>query len=53
VRERYQREAHQRQQAARRALAQARCPLIELRTDRSYLPLLMQYFKRRRKGRAR
>ena len=51
VRERYQQEAHRRQQVARRALAQARCPLIELRTDRSYLPVLMRYFKRRRKGR--
>ena len=52
-RERYQREAHQRKQAARRVLAQARCPVIELRTDRSYLPILMQYFKRRRRGGAR
>ena len=52
-RERYQREAHRRQQASRQALAQARCPLIELRTDRSYLPLLMRYFKRRRRGRAK
>jgi len=51
-RERYQRQARERQQAARRVLAQARCPLIELRTDRSYLPVLMRYFSRRRRGRA-
>jgi uncharacterized protein (DUF58 family) len=53
VRERYQREAHRRQQAARQVLARARCELLELRTDRSYLPVLMQYFSRRRRGRAR
>ncbi|HTM57617.1 MAG TPA: DUF58 domain-containing protein [Candidatus Udaeobacter sp.] len=51
VRERYQQEAKRRQHAARQVLAQARCPLIELRTDRSYLPVLMRYFSRRRRGR--
>jgi uncharacterized protein (DUF58 family) len=53
VRERYQLESKRRQHAARQVLAQARCPLIELRTDRSYLPVLMRYFSRRRRGRRR
>jgi uncharacterized protein (DUF58 family) len=52
VRERYQREAQARHRAAQHALAQLRCPMIDLRTDRSYLPALMTYFARRRRGRA-
>ncbi|MBI1798217.1 MAG: DUF58 domain-containing protein [Candidatus Eisenbacteria bacterium] len=51
-RERYQHEAQERQREAQRALRLARCPWIELRTDRSYLPPLMRYFARRRRGRA-
>jgi uncharacterized protein (DUF58 family) len=51
VRERYQREAQARHRAAHQALALLRCPMIDLRTDRSYLPALMNYFARRRRGR--
>ena len=35
------------------SLARARCPVIELRTDRSYLPTLMRYFAARTRGRPR
>jgi hypothetical protein len=37
--------------AAEQVLREARCPLLELRTDRSYLPTLMHYFNQRRRGR--
>jgi uncharacterized protein (DUF58 family) len=53
VRERYQREGRERQAAVRRVLTQARCEWFDLRTDRSYLPVLMRYFAQRRKGRRR
>ena len=53
ARDRYQREGRERQAAARRVLTQARCEWIELRTDRSYLPVLMRYFAHRRRGRRR
>uniref|UniRef100_A0A832I1E1 DUF58 domain-containing protein n=1 Tax=Eiseniibacteriota bacterium TaxID=2212470 RepID=A0A832I1E1_UNCEI len=52
VRERYRRAWEERRAAAERALAEARCPLVELRTDHSYLPVLMRYFSARRRGRA-
>jgi len=51
AREAYEREARARRAAAERALAHARCPVIEVRTDRSYLPVLLRYFSSRRRGR--
>ena len=53
VRERYQKEALERRARAERTLAEARCPVLEIRTDRSYLPLLIRYFTARRRGRGR
>ncbi len=51
VRERYQREAQQHRHEVEQALRLARCPLLEIRTARSYLPTLLGYFARRRRGR--
>ncbi len=51
VRERYQREAQQHRHEVEQALKLARCPLLEIRTDRSYLPTMLGYFARRRRGR--
>ena len=51
TRARYEREARERRAAAEQALALARCPLLEVRTDRSYLPVLLRYFSARRRGR--
>ena len=51
------RDAYQRETAERRArqaavLRESRCPILEVRTDRSYLPELIRYFSsRRRRGR--
>jgi uncharacterized protein (DUF58 family) len=53
VREAYRRDARERRRAAETALARARCPVVELRTDRSYLPTLMRHFSARNRGRAR
>jgi uncharacterized protein (DUF58 family) len=53
VREQYQRDARERRKLVERALARARCPVIELRTDRSYVPTLIRYFSTRRARRAR
>ena len=53
VREAYGREARERRRNAELALARARCPALELRTDRSYLPVLMRYFAARNRGRWR
>ena len=50
VRDAYHREARARRRAAESALARARCPVVELRTDRSYLPALLRYFRARRHG---
>jgi uncharacterized protein (DUF58 family) len=44
VRRRYQQQARERLRAAEQALAKAQCPMLELRTDRPYMPLLMRYF---------
>jgi uncharacterized protein (DUF58 family) len=49
-RERYQQEAQARWREVEQALAKARCPVVEIRTDRSYLPVLLRYFARRRRG---
>jgi uncharacterized protein (DUF58 family) len=52
VRQQYQREAIQRKRALEQSLSGARCSWLELRTERSYLPVLMRYFSaRRRRGR--
>jgi len=53
ARDRYLREAHERRARTERALAVARCPVLEVRTDRSYLPLLIRYFSARGKRGAR
>ena len=53
VREAYGREAREGRRAVEMALAGARCPVIELRTDRPYLPALMRYFRARNRGRGR
>ena len=52
ARTRYQREAQERWKAVSQSLARARCPVVEVRTDRSYLPVLMRYFAMRRRGRS-
>ena len=51
-RERYQQEARAQWRAVEQALARTRCPVVEIRTDRSYLPVLLRYFARRRRGRS-
>jgi uncharacterized protein (DUF58 family) len=48
VREAYQREAAERRVRLAQALRESRCPALEIRTDRSYLPVLIQYFSSRR-----
>jgi len=53
VREAYGRDARERRRAAESVLARARCPVVELRTDRSYLPTLMRHFSTRNRGRRR
>ncbi len=53
VREAYRHEARSRRRLAELALARARCAVLELRTDRSYLPTLMRYFAARTRGRRR
>jgi uncharacterized protein (DUF58 family) len=53
VREGYQRRARERLAAAARALEEARCPWLEVRTDQSYLPVLLRFFGSRRRGRRR
>ncbi len=53
VRERYHREAVERRSRLAAALREARCPSLEIRMDRSYLPTLIGYFaSRRRRGAA-
>jgi uncharacterized protein (DUF58 family) len=50
VREAYRREARKRWSEAETALAKSRCPVLQIRTDQSYLPVLLRYFARRRRG---
>ena len=51
VQRRYAGQARDRRRQAEQALARAHCPLVELRTDRPYLPALMRYFAtRHRRG---
>jgi len=52
ARERYQREAQERWKTVAQGLARSRCPVVEVRTDRSYLPVLMKFFAMRRRGRS-
>lgn len=52
VREAYQREGHRRWKATEQGLARGRSPVVEVRTDHSYLPVLLRYFARRRRGRS-
>jgi uncharacterized protein (DUF58 family) len=49
VREAYQREARERKHEVERVLGEARVPLLDLRTDRNYLPVLLRYFSARRR----
>jgi uncharacterized protein (DUF58 family) len=49
---RYQQEAQARWREVEQGLAQGRCPVVEIRTDRSYLPVLLRYFALRRRGRS-
>jgi uncharacterized protein (DUF58 family) len=49
----YAREAESRRLAMERALSHVRCPVLEMRTDRSYLPVLIRYFSTRRARRGR
>lgn len=51
VRAAYQRDAIARRAAAEQVLSAARCPVVELRVDRPWMPVLMRYFTaRRRRG---
>lgn len=51
-RERYQRAARARRAANERVLTEARCPVVEIPTDRSYLPTLMRYFTASKRSRS-
>ncbi|MBI1796892.1 MAG: DUF58 domain-containing protein [Candidatus Eisenbacteria bacterium] len=51
ARERYGVEARERRRRVEQALRRARIAMVEVRTDRSYLPVLMRYFSARRRGR--
>jgi uncharacterized protein (DUF58 family) len=53
VREAYARDDQTRSAAAARVLADVRCPVLEIATDKSYLPVLIRYFATRRRGRLR
>ena len=49
ARERYHAEARERRRRAEQALRGARVSLVDVRTDRSYLPVLLRYFSARRR----
>jgi uncharacterized protein (DUF58 family) len=49
VRDAYQREAAERRVRIAAALRESRCPWLEIRTDKSYLPVLIHYFSSRRR----
>jgi len=51
ARQAYQSEARERRRRVEKVLRTARCPVVEIRTDRSYLPVLLRYFAARRRGR--
>ncbi len=50
VRDAYQREARERRRQVERTLLESGCPLLELRTDRNYLPTLLKFFNARARG---
>jgi uncharacterized protein (DUF58 family) len=49
VRERYHAEGRERRRRVEQALRGSRVSLIDVRTDRSYLPVLLRYFSQRRR----
>jgi uncharacterized protein (DUF58 family) len=51
AREAYHARAREQRRLAELALKRARVPVVEVRTDRSYLPMLLRYFAARRRGR--
>jgi len=51
VQRRYAAQARERRRQAELALTRGRCALVDLRTDRPYLPALMRYFNSRRRAR--
>jgi hypothetical protein len=51
VRDAYAKTARERLAGVHAAFEKARVPVLEVRTDRSYLPVLMRYFAARRRGR--
>jgi uncharacterized protein (DUF58 family) len=53
VRNRYLEDARERRRRVERALSQARCPVLEVRTDQSYVPTLIRWFAARGARRAR
>ena len=42
-------EVAERRRAAEAALSKAQCPVVEIRTDRPYVPALMRHFKARKR----
>jgi len=51
VREAYHTDAREGRRRVEQALKRARVPVVDVRTDRSYLPILLRYFSARRRGR--
>jgi len=51
VREAYHTDARESRRRVEQALKRARVPVVDVRTDRSYLPILLRYFTARRRGR--
>jgi uncharacterized protein (DUF58 family) len=51
AREAYHARAREQRRLAEQALKRARVPVVEVRTDRSYLPVLLRFFAARRRGR--
>ncbi len=49
LRRRYAAGARDRRRAAEAALAKALCPVVELRTDKPYVPSLVEFFKKRKR----
>ena len=48
LRRRYANGARERRRAAETALAQALCPVVEIRTDKPYVPSLVKFFRQRK-----
>jgi len=49
LRKMYTQGARERRRAAEAALAKALCPVVEIRTDKPYVPALMRYFQHRKR----